>query len=108
MPHNDAVGVTLSPIEYAKLIETTLHQFFSEVRLDAWFDGGAEPPEWLMPEFHSEVRDPVSAFHWEHISPSKYPAAKKKAESDYSGTITSVNVGSWVFTDVNGGVCVAD
>jgi len=35
------------PAEYAKFIETALHQFFSETRLDLWFEGGAEPREWF-------------------------------------------------------------
>ncbi len=35
------------PAEYAKLTETLLHQFFSEVRLDVWFDDGPSPREWF-------------------------------------------------------------
>ena len=35
------------PAEYAKFIETALHQFFSAVRLDLWFEDGAEPREWF-------------------------------------------------------------
>jgi len=35
------------PAEYAKLIETLLHQLFSEVRLDVWFDGGPSAREWF-------------------------------------------------------------
>ena len=35
------------PAEYAKLMETVLHQFFSAVRLDAWFDDGPSAREWF-------------------------------------------------------------
>lgn len=35
------------PAEYAKLVETLLHQFFSEVRLDAWYDAGTSANEWF-------------------------------------------------------------
>lgn len=35
------------PAEYAKFMETALHQFFSEVRLDLWFEDGTEPREWF-------------------------------------------------------------
>lgn len=35
------------PAEYAKFIETAMHQFFSEVRLDAWFEEGPAPREWF-------------------------------------------------------------
>ena len=35
------------PAEYAKLMETVLHQFFSSVRLDVWFDNGPSANEWF-------------------------------------------------------------
>ena len=35
------------PAEYAKFVETAMHQFFSEVRLDAWFEEGPAPREWF-------------------------------------------------------------
>ena len=35
------------PAEYAKLMENVLHQFFSEVRLDVWFDDSTSPREWF-------------------------------------------------------------
>ncbi len=35
------------PAEYAKHMETVLHQFFSAVRLDVWFDGGPTAREWF-------------------------------------------------------------
>ena len=35
------------PAEYAKLVETLLHQFFSGVRLDVWYDAGSSANEWF-------------------------------------------------------------
>ena len=35
------------PIDYAKLAETVLHHFFSEVRLDLQYDDGTSPREWV-------------------------------------------------------------
>lgn len=35
------------PADYANLVETALHQFFSEVRLDVWFDEGPSAQEWF-------------------------------------------------------------
>lgn len=37
--------------DYAKLIETLLHQFFSEVRLDVWNDLGESATEWFDAPF---------------------------------------------------------
>lgn len=43
----DLVDSYEMPAEYAKLVETLLHQFFSEVRIDAWFDAGPAANEWF-------------------------------------------------------------
>ncbi len=43
----DLVDSYEMPAEYAKLTETLLHQFFSEVRLDVWFDAGPSANEWF-------------------------------------------------------------
>ena len=43
----DLVDSYEMPAEYAKLIETLLHQFFSDVRLDVWFDAGPSANEWF-------------------------------------------------------------
>lgn len=43
----DLVDSYEMPAEYAKLMETLLHQFFSDVRLDVWFDAGPSANEWF-------------------------------------------------------------
>ena len=35
------------PAEYAKHVETILHDFFSEVRLDVWYENGPSAREWF-------------------------------------------------------------
>ena len=35
------------PADYAKRVETVLHDFFSEVRLDVWYDDGPSAREWF-------------------------------------------------------------
>lgn len=35
------------PDAYAKVVENLLHQFFSDVRIDVWFDGGPGANEWF-------------------------------------------------------------
>ncbi len=35
------------PAEYAKKVETLLHAFFSEVRLDVWYENGPSAREWF-------------------------------------------------------------
>lgn len=35
------------PADYAKRVETILHDFFSEVRLNVWYDNGPSAREWF-------------------------------------------------------------
>lgn len=73
----DLVDSYEMPAEYAKLMETILHQFFSEVRLDAWFDAGPSATEWFdVPA--DAVAEAIDLIQSGQLSSYRYhpPAAK--------------------------------